>query len=281
MKKTLLALTCMTALSTLPACSNYEVRNQLTGTQARDSSSKDTEHSLEVISLYGSSYLAQKDNQSSLGYSLVPYNTITEVIDESGKRSGIVNLIRKGTVDILSTPDQVFVARPLILNNEPVNRVPITSNGRYGKTARRAEVSNSEALNVSTVAGPEYNLKTVYINGQEMYVPFQERTDAGALRLLMVPREGSKLLISPNGEITIEGKVYELVSQSRVQKEADERAAKENAEAKKLAAEHSKRVEAAKQAEAERQKQEAEKIKLEQEQKTKDSIIQSSLEVSK
>jgi hypothetical protein len=248
MRKTLITLAGVGAvLSGIASCRSYEVKDHLRGSETGLVSH--APHSLEFVPLFGEAYVVKENEESELGYALIPSSKLTERTNEEGRRKGLMGLVGyslgiRGTIELRN---KVYLARQLKAEGKPASKVTLKTGGKYGIKAERRLPDITRNMEVQTIKNPiEYYVKTLIIKGQEAFFPYLNEPPEGRLNFLTVLREGHLSDAGPEGQITLTnpGNIYEWVDEAIIEREeqAEEQRRKQREAAEREAEEAKKKA---------------------------------------
>lgn len=197
------------AISILPGCGNYKVVNHVRYHETGIVSHEDAPHNLEIVSLYGRNYYVQTDNESGVGFALIPRNSTIKTIDEQGR-----------TIELKA--DETFLAVPVIRNERLASRASLRTEGKFAVRARRERLGAIEDIGNLKENSEKYSIKTITIGGKEFYFPY--RTDSskeGRTNFWAIPIQDHEREINPEGRITIinPGGIHEWIEKRVYEKE--------------------------------------------------------------
>jgi len=191
-----------------PTTKTYQSFEQIKGHKQGIISQETTPYTLDLLGLYGENYVAQANEKSATGFSLLQLDNLTEKINEKTKR---VNL----------KSNKSYLARPVERGGKPLEEICITT--PRSVIAKRENPTPSNTLKTLTIGGFEYEITTMTIGNQEYFMPHLINPKEKNLNFLTIPVENHEREISPDGKITIinPGNIYEWVESSIIKNQEE------------------------------------------------------------
>jgi len=204
---------------------SYTVIGQITRSRTGATSNEDTPYKLEVKTLFGKQYLTIEEPLSATGFALSDLRGVTQAIGN-------------GRVDLETRANSTYVARPAKrADGEPATTLPLRTNGPYGVRAQASPIQSSNPVEVTTIPGPDYNIKTITIDGKTFFSPFRQLSpkETGVAPFYMIPKSECVIKIDSDGQISLvnRGKILEWIAKDEIAKQLKAEQEKAELEAKK------------------------------------------------